>query len=158
MCLTIVSVLLFFLLVYSYIFYKKKCINKIRFGHTQISVPKIGIYWCWKQSVSTPGGLTFVKNIGLVKLWLEAVTRCILENRYLNLKAMKNTVKPLYSGHHQDCKKVSAIERCPLHRGSSQICLFCYKSIYIQPFHASLFKMLRFQIAAVTLILRYLES
>ena len=34
------------------------------------------------------------------------------------------TVKLLYSGHHRDLEKVSAIERCPLHRGSSQIYLF----------------------------------
>ena len=33
--------------------------------------------------------------------------------------ALHNTVKPLSSGHHQDCEKVSAIERCPLHRGLS---------------------------------------
>ena len=30
--------------------------------------------------------------------------------------ALHNTVKPLSSGHHRDCEKVSAIERCPLHR------------------------------------------
>ena len=35
-----------------------------------------------------------------------------------------STVKPLYSGHHWDREKVSAIERYPLHRGSSQIYLF----------------------------------
>ena len=37
---------------------------------------------------------------------------------------MKNTVKPRHSGHQRDREKVSAIERCPLHRGSSQIYLF----------------------------------
>ena len=34
------------------------------------------------------------------------------------------------SGHRRDCEKVSGIERCPLHRGSSQICLFCSKNRY----------------------------
>ena len=33
------------------------------------------------------------------------------------------TVKPVYSGHHRGLKIVSVIERCPLHRGSSQIVL-----------------------------------
>ena len=42
----------------------------------------------------------------------------------------KYTVKPLYSGHHRDREKVSAIERCPLHRGFSQICLFGFKNNY----------------------------
>ena len=42
----------------------------------------------------------------------------------------RNTVKPLYSEHHWDREKVSAIERCPLHRGSSQICLFCSQNRY----------------------------
>ena len=39
------------------------------------------------------------------------------------------TVKPLYSGHHRDLKKVSAIERCPLRGGSSQIRLFYFKNL-----------------------------
>ena len=30
----------------------------------------------------------------------------------------------LYSGHHRNLKIVFVIERCPLHRGSSQIGLF----------------------------------
>ena len=30
-----------------------------------------------------------------------------------------NTAKPLYSGHHREREKVSTIERCPLHTGSS---------------------------------------
>ena len=27
------------------------------------------------------------------------------------------TVEPLYSGHHRDLEKVSAVKRCPLSRG-----------------------------------------
>ena len=34
---------------------------------------------------------------------------------YIN--KMKYTVKPLYSGHHWDLEKVSAMRRCPLYRG-----------------------------------------
>ena len=39
-----------------------------------------------------------------------------------------NTVEPLYSGHHLELEKVSAIERCPLHRGLSKIDLFCLEN------------------------------
>ena len=38
------------------------------------------------------------------------------------------TVKPFHSKHHQDLKIVSVTERCPLHRGSSQIGSFCFKT------------------------------
>ena len=34
------------------------------------------------------------------------------------------TAEPLYSGHHRDLKKMSAIERCPLRRGFAQIGTF----------------------------------
>ena len=39
------------------------------------------------------------------------------------------TVKPFHSKHHQDLKIVSVTERCPLHRGSSQIGSFCFKNL-----------------------------
>ena len=39
------------------------------------------------------------------------------------------TVKRLYSGHHRDIKIVSIIQRCLLHRGSSQIGLFCFENL-----------------------------
>ena len=39
----------------------------------------------------------------------------------------------LYSGHHWDLKIVSVIERCQLHRGSSQISLFCFRNLLSTP-------------------------
>ena len=57
-------------------------------------------------------------------------TGCILFFCDYIVVLFRYTVKPLYSGHHWDCEKVSAIEKCPLHRDSSQICLFCSKNIY----------------------------
>ena len=36
-----------------------------------------------------------------------------------SVSSYQNTVKPLYSGHHRDQEKVSAIRRCPPHRGST---------------------------------------
>ena len=41
--------------------------------------------------IITVGFLTFVKNTDLVKLWLEAVTRCHSENKYL--KPIKSNLK-----------------------------------------------------------------
>ena len=38
-------------------------------------------------------------------------------------------MKHFSSRHHQDLKIVSIIGRCPLHRGSSQIDLFCFKNL-----------------------------
>ena len=38
--------------------------------------------------------------------------------------SIRNTVEPLYGRHHRDLKKMSAIERCPLHRGFAQISTF----------------------------------
>ena len=38
--------------------------------------------------------------------------------------SIRNTVEPLYSGHHRDLKKMSATERCPLHSGFAQISTF----------------------------------
>ena len=32
-------------------------------------------------------------------------------------------MEPLYSGQHRDLKKMSAIERCPLHKGFAQMVL-----------------------------------
>ena len=40
-----------------------------------------------------------------------------------------NTVKPLYNGHHWNLIIVPVIERCRLHRGSSQIGLISFKSL-----------------------------
>ena len=43
-------------------------------------------------------------------------------------------MKPLYSGHHRDLKIASATERCPLHGGSSQTGLFCFKNLLLLGF------------------------
>ena len=40
----------------------------------------------------------------------------------------KNIVEPVYSGHHRNLKKMSAIESCPLHRGFAQIGTFTSSS------------------------------
>ena len=47
-----------------------------------------------------------------------------------NMHNIDYTVKPFHRGHHRDLEKVSAIEGCPLHRGSSQSGLFGYKNRY----------------------------
>ena len=49
--------------------------------------------------------------------------------KYINHPSIKNTVKPLYSGHHWDLKIVTVTKRCPLHRGFSKIGLFCFKNL-----------------------------
>ena len=43
-------------------------------------------------------------------------------------------MKPLYGGHHRDLKIASATERCPLHGGSSQTGLFCFKNLLLLGF------------------------
>ena len=56
---------------------------------------------------------------------------CWSSAHYLQLyeeQVLKYTVKPLYSGQYLDLEIVSAMERYPLHRGLSQIGLFCLKN------------------------------
>ena len=71
---------------------------------------------------------TYGATTSQMKWHLKSIIEPSLKNFLLDYSI--NTVKPLYSGHYRDREKVSAIERCPLHRGSSQICLFCSKNRY----------------------------
>ena len=46
---------------------------------------------------------------------LPATTAAIFEDVFFNMKTLfPYTVKPVYSGHLRDLRKVSAIDRCPL--------------------------------------------
>ena len=44
-------------------------------------------------------------------------------------KKLQLIVKPPHGGHRRDLKVVSVIETRTLHRGSSQIGLFCFKNL-----------------------------
>ena len=73
-----------------------------------------------------------LEHLKLLQSYYDALVFLLNAFPYIWTKSqwITNTVKPLYSGHHWDREKVSAIDRCLLWRGSSQICLFCSKNRY----------------------------
>ena len=68
--------------------------------------------------------ILFFSKKQIIKLLMLSKAFYTVPNRWFDW-----AVKSLYSGHHQDLKIVTALERCPLRRSSSQIGLFCFKNL-----------------------------
>ena len=71
------------------------------------------------------GMCIMIQNI--IKLFTKA-SKIRIYSVKISKRKIFDTVKPLYGGHHLDLEKMPAIERCPLHRGLSEIGLFCFEN------------------------------